>query len=411
MGEAKDSQKGQMTISPPSKVKVDPSSTQILASGFDTLNLTIDVFWKNSIFFSLLSGAKERAKETRKDEPLEIPSDSKNYSWKVSVKLHGSNGYEWLISNKEFTLKIGSWRRPQSKPSIVVEIRSETLWHLGPEDAIENIILLLLSQGGSRIAIKPSRVDLCVDILLPEELWGPHLIEYATTRSTYIGPHYTHRKLTGISISKGKISARLYDKPLEIRQQSKKFWMYDIWGIKEVPAGYKIIRVEFQLRREMQTELSIKTLEDLFPHCNKIWAYCAQKWLKFQTNPGKHHTQRKTLPWWKVVQNGFLGVQDPEPLVRSKAIQHDIDASMDQAIGHLRAIICARQANLELDSFVPAEIEDALRPILRKINHTEETKADFSQSVKDKNSKYIRMLQRHLDAEKARKSCSFPTDL
>ncbi len=402
--------KGQTTISPPSKVKNESSSPLILASGFDTLNLAIDVHWKNTDFFDLLTRAKDQAKETRKDVPIEIPSDSKNYHWNVNVKSHGTNGYEWLIGNKEFTLKIGAWRQPHCKPSILAEIRSEALWHLGAESALQNIILLLLAQGGTKILIKPSRVDLCADVLMLEDSWGTNLLDYARTRSTYIATHFSHRKLTGISIAKGAISARLYDKPLEIQEQSNKFWMYDIWGLSEVPEGRKVIRVEYQLRREMLGQLAINTIDDLFLHYDKIWAYCTQKWLKFQT-PGKHHTQRKILPWWKTLQNGFRGKQNPKPLVRSKSIQYDIDQNTTQAIGHMRSLIAARQSRFELDSYEPAEIEDALSTILRKINFSQESKDEFAQSVIDKKARHQRTVHKFLEAEKERKKLGFRTEL
>ena len=90
--------------------------------------------------------------------------------------------------------------------------------------------------------------------------------------------------MKGISIGKGNISARLYDKPLEIKQQSKKYWMYDVWGINknDLDDNHKIIRVEFQLRRELIKDLGANYFEDLLKGYGKIWAYCTQKWLKFQ---------------------------------------------------------------------------------------------------------------------------------
>ena len=87
--------------------------------------------------------------------------------------------------------------------------------------------------------IKPSRVDLCADILLDEKLWTKDLIDYRVTRSNYASQHFTNNQLTGIVIGKGHMMARLYDKPLEIKQKKKKEWMYDIWGISTVPEEKK----------------------------------------------------------------------------------------------------------------------------------------------------------------------------
>lgn len=399
-----------MTISPPAKVKPNRSSTQILASGIDSLYLAIDVHWSNTDFFDYLANLKETAKNTRKDAPGFFELDKGKYKYPFNVKPNGKNGHEWIITNKEFDISFGAWKRPQSKPSVLVKISSEALWHLGAENTVDKIIQILFSQGGTGITIKPSRVDLCVDALFSEHTFNPKLVDFSTTRSTYICLHFNHKKLTGVGIGKGKISARLYDKPLEIRQKSKKLWMYDIWRINEVPKGWKVIRTEFQLRREALKQLAINDAGDLFLHCDRIWAYCSQKWLKFQTNPGKHHTQRKTLTWWETIQNGFLGVQDPAPLIRSKALRHDIKQSTTQAIGYVRAIIAARIAAQELDEYVPAEIEDGLEILLKEINQTEESKAAFAESVRGKKVKFHRTLSQHNKAETERKKLGFPTE-
>jgi len=401
---------GLMTISPPAKVKQSGSLPLILASGIDSLNLAIDVHWSKTDLFDYLDTLKDSAKASRQDSPGFFKIGLPEIKWPFTVKPHGKNGYEWMISNKEFTFLIGRWTTPQSKPSVLTEIRSETLWHLGAENAVELIKEILLSQGGAKITFKPSRVDLCVDALFSEHTWKIKLIEYATTRSTYMAPHFTHKKLTGLSIGRGKISARLYDKPFEIRQQSKKFWMYDIWGIDDVPDGHKIIRTEFQLRRELLTQLAINDITDLFSHCENIWAYCSQRWLKFQTNPGKHHTQRKTFKWWKSLQNGFMGAQPKVPLIRSKAFRYDIEQNTTQATGHIRALITALIAEHELDEFVDAEIEDGLIHILKRVNASEESRSEFANSVRAKIAKNHRSITKHYAAEKERKKHGFPTE-
>ncbi len=411
MEKNQDSQRGLMTISPPSKVNTDTTHAQILASGLDSLNLAIDVHWADSELFDYLNHLKDIAKSTRNETPGFFVYGENKIKWQFTLKPHGSKGYEWLIQNKEFTLLIGSWKTPQSKPSIMAEIRSETLWHLGAKSAVEMIILILISQGGTKISLKPSRADLCVDVLLLEKFWNMELLKYAVTRSTYMAPHFNHRKMTGLSIGKGKISARLYDKPLEIRQVSKKLWMYDIWRIKEVPENRKIIRVEFQLRRELLTQLAIKDIDNLFEYLGNLWSYCSQRWLKFQTNPGKHHTQRQDLPWWKIVQNGFEGAQGKNPLIRSKAAGFDISQNFAQSIGHIRALIAGLIAGHYLDEYVPAEIEWGLNFIARKVNETEEQQDEFSASVKEKLAKIHRSISRHVEAESRRKELNLPTTL
>ncbi|PLY05544.1 MAG: hypothetical protein C0622_01535 [Desulfuromonas sp.] len=396
-----------MTISPPAKVKTAAQELQVLASGIDTLYLAIDVHWASTDHFDYLAELKEIAKQERREAPGHFVLENDKFLF--NVKQSGRDGYEWLIYNKEFTFSIGKWTAPISKPSVLVHISSEALWHLGAENTVNRIIEIILSLGGSRITIKPSRVDLCLDVLLSNGIWDPELREYKVNRAAYMGIHFHHRKLTGFSIGKGKLSARLYDKPLEICQQSKKFWMYDIWGVHTVPKGMKIIRVEFQLRREALTELAVKGIDDLFDYTGNLWIYCTQKWLKFQTNPGKHHTQRKVLDWWRAIQDGFTGAQEKHPLIRSKAVSFDIDRNTAQSIGNMRALIAALIAARHLDEYVSAEIEDGLKYIAKHVNRSEENKDEFAASVREKIAKVNRTNSRHMKAEQQRKKLHLPT--
>jgi hypothetical protein len=167
-------------------------------------------------------------------------------------------------------------------------------------------------------------------------------MKYAVTRAVDVSPHFRHDHLTGISIGKGKMSARIYDKLLEIKQQSRKFWMFDIWGIDKVPEARRIIRIEFQLRRESIKEMRLNTFDDFLESIENVWAYCTKKWLKFEDNPGRHHTQRSTLEWWEVVQNGFNGCQDPKPVIRSKAFRTDRIQLVRQAFGQITSLEAVR---------------------------------------------------------------------
>jgi hypothetical protein len=67
------------------------------------------------------------------------------------------------------------------------------------------------------------------------------------------------------------------------------------------------IRVEDQARREALKQLGIDTFDDLLTKAAALWSYFTRSWLKVQDDPSKHHTQQKTLPWWNMAQDGFLG--------------------------------------------------------------------------------------------------------
>ena len=283
---------GEMTISPPANVRLPVmKEVRSLKYGVDTLVVAINVRWVSDNMFKYLEQLKNEAKLGVGECPGILMTEDKSDKWPFNIKAHGVRGYEWLLDSREFTLRIGNWKAPESRPSVMAEIGSETLHARGPGDAVNRIIGLLDDAGASIISVRGSRVDLYVDILLPESLWSLDLMKFAVKRASDVTPHFRHDHLTGISIGKGIISARIYDKVLEIKQQSKKFWMFDdVWRIDKVPEGWKIIRIEFQMRREGIKEMGLDTLDDFLENIKNVWAYCTKKWLKFEDNPGAHHT-------------------------------------------------------------------------------------------------------------------------
>ena len=401
---------GQMTISPPAKVKTSDVSILALASGIDSLYLTIDVEWADEELFSYLSDLKNQA--ACSDTPLfgSLKTAGNDQEWPFQIKPFGSNGYEWLLIGKELTFKIGNWLKPKSRPSVTVDIGSETLWHLGPEQAVQKTIDLLLAANGTRLDLKASRVDLCTDLLLPEYLWEMDLINYVVTRAHDIKPYLKHGKLTGIGIGNGNISARLYDKALEIETKSKKFWMFDIWGLTEIPEGHKAIRVEFQLRRECIKNLGLNRPDEVFSFSPNIWVYCSLHWLKFQDRPGTHHTQRITLPWWQEVQNGFQGAQDAHPLIRAKALRQDKKQIMQQAYGLLSSLTAIQKEELHEDLQSSANLDDCLMALFESTDLLDTENRDFSEKVRLKRAKYSRTKQKAEEAAIKRRSLGFPNN-
>lgn len=402
---------GQTTMSPPVNVNSEDSLViRSLASGIDTLYLTLNVDWGSSSFLNQLKQLKEEAIRQDKAMPCQIED------WLFLVQPFGRRGYEWLIESQEYTLRIGNWVEPKkTKPSVTVEIRSETLWRLGPERAVHLIVSLLKIASesdltGSRVKdVKVSRVDLCVDVLTPEAFWTMEVMDYVVCRAKDFRPYLKNGSLiffTGIRIGSGVLFARLYDKPLEIKVKSDKLWMYDIWGIKEVPPGGKVVRVEFQLMRQAIKELGIDTPEDLFRLSPNLWAYCTQSWLKFQDRPGTHHTQRTLLPWWEVVQNGYAGAQDAHPLIRFKAVQSKQKQLIQQAYGLLSSLTALQQEQNGQDIAEAADFNDCLSALFNSFGLMNNP-TDFSVRVFQKRAMNNRMYDKQAFVQQLREELGF----
>jgi len=373
-----------MTISHPANVK------NILASGVDSLVLSMDIEWKDASIFAVLDEAKEQAKKNGVDYQGQIKHFIPEEVWPFTIKPHGTKGFSWILLGKDFTYKINNTIKPNSRPNVMIEIRSEALWRLGPEEAIKIALGIITANQGRIVETKLSRVGLCVDFLMPEKRWAFELMEYFVTRAADVALHFHYQKLTGIAIGKGNISARLYDKPSEIQQKSKKEWMYDIWGIKELPEGKKIIRFEFQLRREVLKDLGLKTHEDLFHKADQAWSYCTKDWLKFQDSPGLHHTQRSTFKWYEEIQDGFRGVQGAEPLVRKKAIKMDKKKLMQQATGLIQSLHAINQEVKGVDQNKPVNMEDCINSYVNEVNKNRPDPSEVQEKVTRKRARFHR---------------------
>lgn len=373
-----------MTISHPSKVK------NVLASGVDSLVISMDITWREASLFTVLNELKEKAKKDGIDHSGNLKHFNPEEVWPFTIKPHGARGFSWIIIGTDFSYKIANSLKPNSRPNVMVEVRSEALWRLGPKEATRIALSLIEANGGYIVEAKLSRVDLCLDFIMSEDSWSQSLMDDAVTRATDFAPYYRHKKLTGIRIGKGIISARLYDKPLEIRQQSKKEWMFDIWKIEEVPKGKKIIRIEFQMRREALKQLGLNSAEDLFQKASNAWAYCTKKWLKFRDGAGLHHTQRSTLNWYREIQNGFGGVQGAKPLIRKKAVSMDIKRLMLQANGLIESMHAIDQEERKEVWDKPTNREDTINSYLRELTKYRQDPSEIRAKIIRKRSKYHR---------------------
>jgi len=383
-----------MTISPPAKVKNGCSEpVKVLTSGIDSLYLSVYLRWHDKSCFQYLENIKTLAKDIKCEFPAIFYTKGESDKACFNIKPHGANGFEWLLIGKEYSLNLGNRLTPIQRPSAFVQIHSETLWKEGPANAVQRILKILEDQGAKAVSVKVTRVDPCLDMLMPDKIWDVDLIDYRVTRSRYVGTHNSGKKLDGITIGRGDISARLYDKPAEISKKSKKYWMFNIWGIKEnaIPKNYRIIRLEFQLRRTPLKELKIYSDADLFEKLGTLWSYCTQKWLKFRSRPGEHHTMRKTFEWWLIVQKGFKGSEDSNPLIREKAIKADIEQLFRQLYGYYTSFLAVKMEELGFDLSKKMDREYALLLFEREfILYGNKTKEDFNNDIFRKRMKYFR---------------------
>ncbi|MEO0479268.1 MAG: hypothetical protein AAF196_07290 [Planctomycetota bacterium] len=342
-----------------------------------------------------LSELKSKAQAAEKDEPVWFDVTTDGVFWRFLVKPHGNTGYAWILTGPEVALRIGNWISPKQRPSAMVEIRSETLWRFGAVGAIQRVERLLARMGAHVEALKPSRLDLCVDLLIPSAFWGEGIRRHCVTRARNIGSYESARRFSGLTIGKGKVSARIYDKSLEIAERSQKTWMFDVWGIEDVDESERVIRVEFQLRRETLKAQGFEDWDSLHHALPEVWAYCTKSWLRLTDNPRLHHTQQTVLPFWSIVQSGFAGAQDAEPRVREVAISRDRQRIAAQVLGGVTSMAALwfehdedlSRSQLDVTSVCRAAVDECIRIV-------EPQAEEFTKRVERKRSKYCRSSER-----------------
>lgn len=341
---------GLMSNSPPSNVKLAPDeAVRVLASGLDTAVLTMDVEWQSEAVFEPLAAAKSSAKSSP-DEPVVVtwacdgwtPEMAKDRRIILQMLPYGAGGYEYVLQGREYTFRLAESVKSNGRPNVLVELRSELLWRCGPGEGVSRIIDVISQLGGIVRSVKASRLDVCCDVLISEDDWMAIKDAHRVSRAASVSTHEWRRKFTGLSLGRGMISARLYDKPLEIRQQSNKFWMYDIWQCNKPADGYRIIRVEFQLRREALRELGVDEWPDWFNKRDAVWAYLTQRWLRVVDDADLHHNCQAVLPWWAAVQSVPLVQKEASPAVRVRAEKADERQLLQQIGGCVAAISALR---------------------------------------------------------------------
>jgi hypothetical protein len=416
-----------MTISPPAKAQppcsADPHQRQngrplaeneparVLAYGFDKLDLAIDVTWRRSAFFEYLATLKEQAKAEGKAMPGQCHPKGYKQPWIFTVESYGTNGYQWILRSHDITMKIGNWLEPTTRPSVLAEISSEALWQHGYRGMLDFVVHILQSEHGAVRIIKGSRADLCVDLLMRESDWDVVHREHLVTRAVNHSEHYYKRRLTGISIGRAAISARFYDKPLEIEQQSHKYWMYDVWKLGEVPEGHRIIRIEFQLRREklkafgsgvvwdrVSLEDEPDGVGDVFPlfcQARNVWAYCTRKWLKAVDDASKGTNRQKLLPWWKIVQAGYGRSDQANPSILASAVNASTEQLARQALGLLRSLGAVTSQDRKLEEAERVTLDDLYQTLRQKSEECGLDCNDMGERILEKLADYRRRESKH----------------
>lgn len=208
------------------------------------------------------------------------------------VKDKGVRLYPFIIEDNAFRLQFS--RSKGAVPMAYVKLSSGYLSSVTPTEAEKHLRSIVGQFGELEGAAMVSRIDLFVDFVssVDMESWDRRAW---VTRGRKIWAHAEGDDFTGWSIGLGGIiSARLYNKSLEIETSGKEY-LKELWRQVGWDGEATVWRLEFELKREVLTQHGLSTLHDTLPHLNGLWSYATTEWLRLSI-PDQKDTTRSRWP-------------------------------------------------------------------------------------------------------------------
>lgn len=207
--------------------------------------------------------------------------------------------FRYHLQFPEFHLFLSAADAYRTSPNAYVSISAETLWKYGVEGSVSLVWSMIEDLGGQVDQIQPSRVDLCVDFLIPGGLSTDFLSSHRVSHSRATRHYENGDSLESFYVGspKSQILARIYDKGVEI-EKSKKPWFKQLW---HRDSGENVWRVEFQMRRPALKAFRIDDVDTLRERLAGIWQTLTTRWLSLRLS-GSQTARRALHPWWQDVQ-------------------------------------------------------------------------------------------------------------
>lgn len=331
-------------------------SFRFLLSGHDTIEVCyyLQPGMDCQIDFLDLGQKKEALRQSKLRDPKIITLGGIDFL----LRPYGSrNGYPFVIENADYVIEFGEF----NDPSFRVKFRSEALWRVGAQAMHESFSTW--AQVIGLLVIKPeslSRVDFTFDYELVEPDFNEDSVVSLSTKDN---KYRNSGKLNGLVFGKGDVVLRIYDKILEIQQESHKEWFFPLWGQKE-----NVWRIEWQTRQVPLRRFGIRTFADLNDQQGDLLRYLAENhdtlriqqvdsnrsrwplhslWMDLQARVREFNCQgvwreinEKEVIEERLIRLGISVYGYLKRLAALRSVQHNLDPiSMHQAQNELKALL------------------------------------------------------------------------
>ena len=336
--------------------------------GLDTLKLSLWVDWEGSALLERLHAVKSAAQD--QDVPS-LPVDLAGYEF--NVMRAGTMHFAYRLVRGDLRILINRRKATGPMPTCRVEIGSVSCWSPGYREIYAQVRKVIELYGGVVVKERVSEVHLCADTV-GESIHDLPVAnqDYWVSRAYTFSTHYSRRALTGVTIGKGDLSLRVYDKILEIQNQSHKQEIFlQVWRLDSLDSC-PVTRTEFHVRRPILREFEpkINTFDDLLNSLSSVWEYCTREWARLcsgevdRKNKNQWHS-KPHLFWRRLIkESSFSGTG--VVVRRKRYVLADLERLARQGLGFFLTI--AASQGFTDDPFL---IRDSI------IDAIEETYSDF----------------------------------
>lgn len=335
---------------------------KLLLSGLDTVDCAYYLAQGEGcgLDFETLHAAKEGLRQARARDPLTVSVGGEDFL----LSPNGTkSGYPLLMENARTRIQFGEF----NSPSFYVNFRSHALWHGGAKHLHEQFLAWTAGLGlVHKRAEGLSRVDFAFDVLLPVADFSE---ENFVTLATKDATHRKDRKAQTFRFGEGDTVLRVYDKCAEIRESSRKTWLYDLWGGHDEG----VWRIEFQVRKDVLKRFGLRTFQDLFDGCGDLLRYLVHEHttLRVRNDADANRSRWPLHPLWRLLQEhveqlaaqGVVREVDPDKPLLEQLTQLAI--AVEGYLKRVAAVECVRRGGEILSH------EDTLREfskLLRRVH-------------------------------------------
>lgn len=168
----------------------------------------------------------------------------------------------------------------------------------------------LLEEERHLVQLSVSRIDLFADF----QGWILDVDDRKSFvfRSDDLATHETSGGFNGLRFGRrgaGAISARIYDKTIELQKSGSIYWI-DIWGEAFIP-GQPVLRVEFELGASTLRQFDLVGPEETLDAAGSLWGYLTSSWTSHRV-PSEDKTRSRwpESPEWAYVRRASIGEND-----------------------------------------------------------------------------------------------------